>query len=113
MKSIIKLVGHLKSDDFFGVENYPTAQFVLKRSEKLANNDYSIYGDLTIKGITHHLEFKVSKLKTNDGLIFKGSVVVDRTNYNIRYGSGKFFDSLGDNLIYDDFTVELNIMAIL
>lgn len=107
-----KLVGHLMSDDFFGTTKYPTANFVINKSSKLTNNEYLVKGDLTIKGITHPIEFKINQLKTGDGLKFKGTVLVDRTKYNIQYGSGKFFESLGDNMIYDDFIVELNILAV-
>ena len=106
-----KLVGHLKSDDFFGTKSFPTAVFVVKRSSELSNNSYTVYGDLTIKGITHPIEFKVNQVKTNDGYKFNGTAVVDRTKYNIRYGSGKFFESLGDNMIYDDFLVGLKLTA--
>ena len=79
----------------------------------LENEEYNkkLVGDLTIKGITHPIEFKVFQTKTNEGLKFKGALVVDRTKYDIRYGSGKFFESLGDNMIYDDFIVELDLLA--
>ena len=106
-----KLVGHLMSDDFFGTSKYPTAIFIINKSSKISNNEYLVKGDLTIKGITHPIEFKVFQTKTNEGLKFKGALVVDRTKYDIRYGSGKFFESLGDNMIYDDFIVELDLLA--
>ena len=102
-----KLVGHLKSDDFFGVENYPEAVLVLKGNSRLVNNKAALKGNLTIKGITHPVEFQA----TQSGNTFKASITVDRTLYNVRYGSGKFFDSLGDKTIYDEFTIDVEIVA--
>ena len=102
-----KLIGHLKSDDFFGVETYPEALLVIKESSKLVNNKAKIKGDLTVKGITHPIEFEA----TQSGNTFKAEVTVDRTLYNVRYGSGKFFDNLGDKTIYYNFTLNVEIVA--
>ena len=75
------------------------------------NNTYTVNGDLTIKGITHPVEFKVKQTKTNNGIKIEGVATIDRTKYNIRYGSGKFYEKLGDNMIYDDFEVKLSVLA--
>lgn len=102
-----KLVNHLKSDDFFGVAKYPDSKLVLT---KVTNGDsgYTIEGDLTIKGTTHPTKFKV----TQNGHVFEGKLVVDRTKYDVRYGSGKFFDNLGDKMIYDDFELTFKVVAL-
>jgi polyisoprenoid-binding protein YceI len=100
-----KLVNHLKSDDFFGVEKHPTATLKIKGSEKFENNKAVVKGDLTIKDITHPVEFTAQK----DGSWFLAEIVVDRSKYDVRYGSGSFFDGLGDRLIYDDFTMTVKI----
>lgn len=102
-----KLVGHLKSDDFFGVENFSVATLKITNSSPLKDNTAKVTGDLTIKGITHPVTFKT--LKTEKG--YKASIKVDRTKYDIRYGSGKFFDSLGDNMIYDEFVLDINLFV--
>lgn len=102
-----KLVGHLKSDDFFGVETYPEAVLVVKGSSKLENNKAKLKGDLTIKGITHPIEFEA----TQSGNTFKTTLTVDRSKFNVRYGSGTFFDNLGDKTIYDDFTLEIELVT--
>ena len=47
-----KLEGHLKSDDFFGVANHPTASLVITNAEPSGKNAYNVTGDLTIKGVT-------------------------------------------------------------
>lgn len=102
-----KLEGHLKSEDFFGVEKFPTAQLVIKKSSKFKNNKASVMGDLTIKDITLPIEFEVEK---SDGKMM-ATVVVDRSKYDVRYGSGAFFDGLGDKMIYDDFTLTVTLVT--
>lgn len=97
-----KLEGHLSSDDFFGVATHPTATLVIKSATKTPDGHVA-KGDLTIKGHTEPVTFDMDM-----GADFAStSLKVDRTKYGVRYGSGSFFDNLGDNTISDDF--ELNI----
>ena len=103
-----KLVGHLKSDDFFGVEKFPTAKLEIKSSEKFKNNKATVKAQLTIKDITHPIEFEAQK----DDNWFMAEIIVDRSKYNVRYGSGSFFDNLGDKMIYDDFIMTVKIATI-
>lgn len=104
------LVGHLKSDDFFGVDNYPVAKLVIDKGTK-SGSDYSFTGKLRIKDITNPVIFKAKLEKGDNGAkVFKGQLVVDRSLYNVRYGSGKFFSNLGDNLIYDDFSLDFKVV---
>jgi len=106
-----RLVGHLKSDDFFSVEKHPSAKLVLKDVNHNGGDDYTFTGHLTIKEITHPVTF-VSKSKIDDGkLTSKGKIEVDRTLYDIKFRSGKFFSDLGDNLIYDTFTLDFDVVA--
>ncbi len=102
-----KLEGHLKSEDFFGVEKFPIAKLVIKKSSKFKSNKASVMGELTIKNITHPIEFDVEK--SGDKMI--ATVVVDRSKYDIRYGSGSFFEGLGDKMIYDDFTLKVTLVT--
>ncbi|MBN2263343.1 MAG: YceI family protein [Prolixibacteraceae bacterium] len=101
------LVGHLKSDDFFSVETHPEATLLLSESTKLNNGKAIAKGLLTIKGITHPVEFEA----TQKGNKFSAVINVDRTLYNVRYGSGKFFSNLGDNMISDEFTLEVELQT--
>ncbi len=94
-----KLDGHLKADDFFGVANHPTASLVFKKVKASGKNAYDVTADLTIKGITHPIDFTISIY----GNKATASVKVDRTKYDIRYGSSSFFDGLKDKAIYDEF----------
>lgn len=100
-----KLVNHLKSDDFFGVETYPEAVLEIKSSSPFKNNEATVTAHLTIKKDTHPVTFVVSR----DGDIYTAEIVVDRSRFDVRYGSGSFFDNLGDNMIYDDFTMNVRI----
>jgi polyisoprenoid-binding protein YceI len=101
-----KLVGHLKSDDFFGVEKYPTSTFVVTRASGFVNGKATISGQLTIKGITRELTFDV--LKENN--TYKAKVEVDRSEFDVRYGSDSFFDNLGDKAINDIFTLDISLV---
>lgn len=100
-----KLVAHLKSDDFFGVKTYPTSTLVINSFSK-KGEVYIAKGKLTIKDISNPVEFAVN-IK-NDEL--SGKLIIDRSLYNVRYGSGKYFDNLGDKMIYDDFELDFKII---
>ncbi|SHF79326.1 Polyisoprenoid-binding protein YceI [Mariniphaga anaerophila] len=106
-----KLVGHLKSDDFFSVEKHPVSTLVLKKVKSKSGKVHTFSGDLTIKGITHPVTFDAEVALQDETLQAKGKIEVDRTLYDIRYGSGKFFDSLGDNMIHDTFTLDFDVVA--
>lgn len=101
-----KLNGHLKSDDFFGVENHPAAKLVFTKVKSTGKNAYDVTADLTIKGKTHPVTFELSVY----GNKATGALKVDRTKYDIKYNSGNFFENLGDKVIYDEFdlVVDLN-----
>lgn len=106
-----KLVGHLKSDDFFSVEANPVSAFKIKWVKDNGNNTIKITGDLTIKGITKQLTFDAKYNLSGDKLTAEAKIPVDRTKYDIKYGSGSFFDSLGDKTIYDEFVLDLKLVA--
>ncbi|MEX0996080.1 MAG: YceI family protein [Flavobacteriaceae bacterium] len=99
-----KLERHLKSDDFFGVANHPTSTLIIKSGNKTSEG-YYINGDITIKGTTEPISFL---LKMN-GNTATANLKIDRTKFNVRYGSGSFFDNLGDNTIYDDFELDVTL----
>lgn len=106
-----KLVDHLKSDDFFSVDKYPVSTLKVKEVRPYNEEEFLFLGDLTIKGITKPVTFKAAIRNQNGKLTAKGSIEIDRTLYDIRYGSGKFFTSLGDNMIYDTFTLDFSVVA--
>jgi len=100
-----KLVGHLKSDDFFGVKNYPTANFVVTESSQFIDGKATLTGDITIKGITKPISFEVEIM----GDEYITTLKIDRSKFNVRYGSDSFFDNLGDKAIDDIFTLDIKL----
>ncbi|MEP2059760.1 MAG: YceI family protein [Maribacter litoralis] len=100
-----KLEGHLKSADFFGVENNPTSKLVFTSVKPMNDNSYTVTGDLTIKGITKPVTLVVSMFENKA----TATVKIDRTKFDIKYGSGSFFDNLGDKAIYDDFDLVVDL----
>ncbi|TAJ15170.1 YceI family protein [Marinilabiliaceae bacterium JC017] len=102
-----KLVGHLKSDDFFGVANFKESHLILISVKKTGKGQYLVKGSLKIKGKTNPVEFEV----VHAGGKYIGKMVVDRTVYDVRYGSRKFFDNLGDKMIYDNFELEFDVVV--
>jgi polyisoprenoid-binding protein YceI len=100
-----KLNGHLKSEDFFGTEKNPTATLKFTRIAAKSNGIYTVTGDLTIKGITNPVTFDLTT-KANTA---SASLKINRTKYGIKYGSGSFFDNLGDKTINDDFDLTVNL----
>ncbi|MEQ8625897.1 MAG: YceI family protein [Vicingaceae bacterium] len=106
-----KLAGHLNSDDFFGVENHPTATLKINSTKKVEGENYIIMADLTIKGHTEKVEIPATIKMEEDKVVAVGEVEIDRTKFGIRYGSGSFFDDLGDKAIYDNFTVKFKVGA--
>lgn len=102
-----RLVGHLKSDDFFGVETYPIASFKVVQSTKFKNGKATLTGDITIKGRTERISFDVLK----DGMTYTAEVEIDRSKFDVRYGSKSFFNDLGDNAIDDVFTLQIKLVV--
>ena len=100
-----KLEGHLKSDDFFSVANHPISKLVFTGVKSSGKNSYEVTGDLTIKGITKSVTFDVSVYGSKATATMK----VDRAQYDVRYGSGSFFDDLGDKTIYDEFDLVVDL----
>jgi len=100
-----RLEGHLRSDDFFSVESFPTAHLYISSSEVVSNGKWMVNGFLTIKDISHPVLFEMSN--TEDG--WNANLVFDRSKYNVKFRSGTFFENLGDKLIYDDIELKINL----
>ncbi len=106
-----KLEGHLKSDDFFGVKNYPTATFLITKAIPQGSGKYKIIGRMTIKETTEDIRFLVSMQEKKGIMMATADISIDRSRFDVRYGSGSFFDNLGDKTIYDDFDLKVSIIA--
>lgn len=104
-----RLDNHLKNDDFFSVKKYNTSDLVFKKVSKQKNDSkivvYLIDADLTIKGITNPVTFKIN---ISDNSAY-ANLKIDRTKFEIKYGSSSFFDGLKDRAIYDEFDLKVNL----
>jgi|APTNR8051073442_1049403.scaffolds.fasta_scaffold09244_5 polyisoprenoid-binding protein YceI len=107
-----KLVNHLKSDDFFSVEKHPEATFNILKVESEGNTQ-NITGNLTIKGITQKITFPAVVTEEGNKITAKATIKIDRSKFDIKFRSKSFFDleALGDKMIYDEFTMTLNLVA--
>lgn len=115
-KDQAKLVGHLKSDDFFDTKKFPTALFKITSVKpltpaKAGDPTHEITGDLTLKGKTLPTTFQAIVTLKEAAAEASATLKIDRTKWDIRYGSGKFFTNLGDRVIKDEFTMDLKLVA--
>ncbi len=101
-----RLEGHLRSDDFFSVDKYPEATLKISQKAKVEGDVQKLYGELTIKGIKHAVDFSVILV---DKKTATANLTFDRSKYNVRFRSGSFFENLGDKLILDDIRMEVSL----
>lgn len=106
-----KLVGHLKADDFFGVDKFPTAKFELTKTVQKEGTNYDVTGKLTIKGITEEITFPAVITMNEKAVVTVAKITVNRTKFGIKYGSASFIDGIGDKAISDDFELNVNVVA--
>jgi polyisoprenoid-binding protein YceI len=101
-----KLDGHLKADDFFGVEKFPTATLVFKKITPVNATTYTVVADMTIKGKMNPVTFTLVTSATGA----TANVKINRAKYDVQYGSETFLGSLGDKAIYDDFDLKIKLV---
>jgi rhodanese-related sulfurtransferase len=112
------LIEHLKSEDFFAVRNFPTAEFRLSRINAVAgarrgNPNWQVTGGLTIKSVTNDISFPMIVGLTPEGLIaVDAHFDIDRTRWNVLYGSGKFYEKLGKHLVHDEVSLALKLVSL-
>lgn len=104
-KGKASIEGHLKSDDFFSVDKFPTASLTILDVKKKGLGQYQVNANITIKGMTQEIMFDAEiKEKTA-----KAKLVIDRTEFGIIYKSGNFFEELADKAIYDEFKLSIEL----
>ncbi|MCB4798928.1 YceI family protein [Neotamlana laminarinivorans] len=110
-KGNAKLVSHLSNEDFFDVEKYPTATFKITGIEKQEGKTL-LSGNLTLKEATNNVTFPVTVTNTGDVLTLESETfTIDRTKWNVEYGSKSIFDNLGDKFINDDIELKVSLKA--
>lgn len=107
-----KLMGHLKGDDFFGTATYPEAKVVITDVQPgEGENVYEVTADLTLKDKTKPITFPATIIENNGTVEATADITFDRTEWDVRYGSGSIFSSLGDKAIYDDVDMRVELVA--
>jgi polyisoprenoid-binding protein YceI len=106
-----QFAGHLASDDFFNSDYFPEAIFEITHAEPSDNNLYYVTGNLSIKGITHAINTSLQIVTTDTTAIIDSKIVIDRTKFNIKFRSSNFFSNLGDTLIYNNFDLNVHLVA--
>jgi len=101
------LLKHLQSDDFFDVTTYPSAKIEITKLTPNIKRDFEVEADLTIKGKTNPVKFTAEI--NMDEKTANAEFAIDRTLWDVRYGSGKFFKGLGDNLIKDEMNFKIDL----
>jgi polyisoprenoid-binding protein YceI len=115
-ESNLRLVNHLKDDDFFSVEKFPTSKIVINIVVKLKENKegwtHNIYADLTIKGITKEVIFQ-SKMKaeSKERTSVYAEIIVDRSQYDVKYGSTSFFSNLANKAIDNEMFFKVKLFT--
>jgi polyisoprenoid-binding protein YceI len=97
---------HLRGDDFFAVQRFPTAVFELASA-----GAGQATGRLTLRGVTHNIRFPLSVTPRPDGLHLQGVATIDRTQFGVRFNSSSFFQNLGDQAIRNDFQLAFEVVA--
>ncbi len=110
-KNSQKLVNHLESDDFFSVKQYPEATFKITSFVDKGDGNYTINGDLTIKDKTEPITFPAIVMYKNSQVVASAKITFDRSKFDVQYGSGSFFDNLGDKAISDEIELDVALIA--
>lgn len=110
-KSKGNLTGHLKSDDFFSVEKFNTSSFKITEAKSSNGTDYTITGNLTIKGITQKVSFPAKATVAGKKITATGQITFDRTKFDIKFRSGNYFEDLADKMIYDEVKLDVKLVA--
>ena len=106
-----RLEGHLKSADFFEVEKYPNAAFEVTGYE-MVDGKAMLSGNLTMKDTKNNVTFPVSVSEDGDMFSLTSEMfTIDRSKWNVKYGSKSFFDDLGDKFINDDIELKITVKA--
>jgi polyisoprenoid-binding protein YceI/rhodanese-related sulfurtransferase len=110
------LIAHLKSDDFFFAEKFPTARFTIDSARKIDDSlsapNLEVEGTLELRGVRNVMKFLATVSNLPDGAITaEAHFDFDRTQWKIIYGSSRYFEHLGMHLVFDPISIGLRIVA--
>ena len=111
------LIEHLKSDDFFDTGLFPMASFEITDSRispepYVTTPNVDISGKLSLRGIQSEQSFPATIVSTEEGLRLESHFDLDRTRWNIIYGSARFFEHLGMHTVFDLISIQLRLTAL-
>jgi polyisoprenoid-binding protein YceI len=105
---------HLRSDDFFAVEQFKTITFKSKKITKRGGETFDVLGDLTIRGVTKEITLPVTHLGKakdpwgNDKVGFETEITINRKDFGLKWNAPL---ETGGFLVGDDVKVSLSIQA--
>ncbi len=111
------LEAHLASDDFFFVQRFPMARFTIQSGHfveepTLSAPNVRVMGDLELRGLKRDIAFDATLNNLADGaFVAEAHFDIDRTQWEIIYGSSRYFEHLGMHLVFDLISIQLHIMA--
>jgi len=111
-----KLIAHLSNEDFFAVAQHPEAVLEIFKLVPIAKAkedevNYFVFAKLSIRGKTNDIKFPARINLEKDLITANASFDIDRTQWDIRYGSGSFFENLGDRAINNEISFKVKIIA--
>tara|TARA_Y100000385_G_scaffold151_2_gene169 strand:- start:5938 stop:6576 length:639 start_codon:yes stop_codon:yes gene_type:complete len=105
------LEDHLKNKDFFDVSNFPNSGIKITDVDKVEEESYRITADLTIKDITHSINFDADVKKQELNYEVISNIKIDRTKWDVKYKSKNFVKNLGDKFILDEIEFEVYLIS--
>lgn len=106
------LIDHLKSPDFFDVQKFPSSTFAITHVAPANDDSVKVTGNLTIRNITHEVIFPAKLEVKGRAMTANGKLTIDRTQWDVRYRSGKFFADLADGAISDNIEFDIRLIAL-
>lgn len=106
-----KLTTHLMSDDFFNAEKFPVSTLKITKVTPKGGTNYEVTGDLTIRGKTNPVVFPATVTLDGGSATTSAKIVIDRSKYDVKFGSKSFFENIGDKMIYDEFDLTVNLVS--
>ena len=112
------LEAHLRSDDFFFTKMFPKAVFTFKEAKRiepgwLTAPSYHVNGELNLRGVSADLDFDATvALLEDSSLVLEAHFDIDRTRWNVIYGSTRFFEHLGMHKVFDLLSFQIRMIVV-
>jgi polyisoprenoid-binding protein YceI len=104
-------IRHITTGDFFQTDQFPTASFKIADVQPISESEFIVSGNITIKAITKPIQFKATIRKVNEIRTASATIVLDKNQFGIEYGGKDKPGSQKEWFIYNDFTLNVNIVS--